>query len=105
MLPPLREALELAGDLGFRTVPIEGLWAVAGVAAGQGDAIRAARLSAAAERLNPGSDQTSVLEFGIHVPYLEAARAAADPAAWEAARREGSMKTLDEAIELALTEG
>ena len=100
-----REALALLRDLGQALWAVNVLHGLAGVAAGAGDAIRAARLEAVAAR----SDQImghapSAADSGIHTRYLDELRASTSSAVWEAAADEGDAMSLEDGIAYALSD-
>jgi predicted ATPase len=100
-----REALVLLSDLGQALWAVNVLHGLAGVAAGAGDAIRAARLEAVAAR----SDQIlghapSAADSGIHTRYLDELRASTSSSVWEAAADEGEAMSLEDGIAYALSE-
>ncbi len=101
-------------ERGFRQAPQPGvmnvtaflLQASAAVASAQGNPARAARLWGAAESLREAIGATlSPAEAEAHAPYVEAARAGLDAAAWEEARAEGRAMTAEMATAYALARG
>ena len=100
-----REALALLNDLGQSLWAVNVLHGLAGVAAGAGDAIRAARLEAVAAR----SDRIlghapSAADSGIHTRYLDELRASTSTSVWEAAADEGEAMSLEDGIAYALSD-
>jgi len=80
------------------------LLVAASLAGSQGKATRSARLWGAAEALREGIGTVlSPFERHLYGPYLAAAQAQLDEAAWEAAWAGGHTMTPEEAIEYALT--
>jgi predicted ATPase len=99
------ESLALARDLGYASFSSSLLHGAAGAAAALGDVVRAARLEAAASRLEedaPGHQPTAA-DAGIHRRYLEELRSASGESPWIRAARDGAGMTVEEAIEFALT--
>ena len=67
--------------------------------------IRAIRLWAAFCSLREAIGIPSMpAELSLYEPYVQAARAQLDDAAWEAARKEGRAISMEQAVEYALTE-
>jgi predicted ATPase/DNA-binding SARP family transcriptional activator/DNA-binding CsgD family transcriptional regulator len=76
----------------------------AALAGAQGRAVRSARLWGATEVMREAIGTIfSPAEHRAYGPYIEAARAQLDEAAWEKAYTEGKTLTLEEAIEYALS--
>jgi predicted ATPase/DNA-binding SARP family transcriptional activator/DNA-binding NarL/FixJ family response regulator len=99
------KGLDLARQLGHTHVVALILHVLAASAGQQGRAVRSARLWGASESL------LDVLGVALgpaeryhYDPYIAAARALLDEAAWKAARAEGRAMTLEEAVEYALLE-
>jgi hypothetical protein len=78
--------------------------ALAGATAANGQALRAASLAAAEKRLEAvmGRPPSSIYTR-IHEHLLEAARAECDETEWAAAWEAGEEKSLEEAIEYAIS--
>lgn len=97
------EGLELSQRLGTMRLIAGNLNTVASVAGSQGRPIRAARLWGAAESLLEAiGSMLTAMERHFYEPYIAAARARLDEAAWEAAWEEGKAMTPEEAVEYAL---
>ncbi|HKH35799.1 MAG TPA: BTAD domain-containing putative transcriptional regulator [Rubrobacter sp.] len=80
------------------------LYISAALAGAQGRAVRSARLLGATEVMREAIGTIfSPAERRAYGPYIEAARAQLDEAAWEKAYTEGKTMTLEEAIEYALS--
>jgi ATP/maltotriose-dependent transcriptional regulator MalT len=80
------------------------LHVAASLAGSQGKATRSARLWGAAEALREAIGTVlSPFEHHLYEPYLAAARAQLDEAAWKAAWAGGRAMTTEEAIEYALS--
>src|SRR5215212_8082770 len=80
------------------------LHVAASLAGSQGKATRSARIWGAAEALREAIGTIlSPFERHLYGPYLSAARAQLDEAAWEAAWAGGRTMTMEEAIEYALS--
>src|SRR5215203_3827488 len=95
--------LELGEELGAKSTVAESLEGMACVAAAKGQTARSARLFGAARTLqNATVYQQALEERALREPYLTAARAQLDEAAWEAAFAEGQAMTFEEAVEYAL---
>ena len=78
----------------------------ASLASSQGQPIRSARLWGAAEALYEGIGTVfSPLERHLFGPYIAAARAQLDEAAWEDAWAEGRVMTTEQAVVYALERG
>jgi non-specific serine/threonine protein kinase len=76
----------------------------AALAGAQGRAVRSARLWGATEVMREAIGTIfSPAERRAYGPYIEAARAGLDEAAWEKAYTEGKTMTLEEALEYALS--
>lgn len=98
-------ALFFSRDLGYEHDLIDIMYGMSGVAAADGDAIRAARLQAVAASVEEVmGHQPSAGDAGIHLICLNELRAVTDPAIWEAAGREGASMSLEQAIEYALSD-
>jgi predicted ATPase/DNA-binding SARP family transcriptional activator/DNA-binding CsgD family transcriptional regulator len=81
------------------------LHASAALASSQGRPARSARLWGAAESVRETIGATlSPVELRAYGPYIDAARARLDEAAWEEAWAEGKAMTVEEAVEYALAE-
>jgi predicted ATPase/DNA-binding SARP family transcriptional activator/DNA-binding CsgD family transcriptional regulator len=81
------------------------LHASAALASSQGRLSRSARLWGAAESVRETIGATlSPVELHVYGPYINAARAGLDEAAWEEAWAEGKAMTVEEAVEYALAE-
>ena len=107
-VPRFLRALQLSRDLGMSQTSIMVLHGIAGAVAARGDAVRAARLEAAAQRLERELDDRlghipSIADEGIHARYLAEARGSFDPDGWDKAWAEGASASLDEAIAYALS--
>jgi predicted ATPase len=96
-------SLELLRELGHSQTAVTVLFGVAGTAAAAGDVARAARMEAAATRLEAILGHIpSAADFGIYQRYLDELRDMTDPIDWPAAAREGEAMSLEEAIAFAL---
>jgi predicted ATPase/class 3 adenylate cyclase len=97
------EELRLCRELVFRAVTSEGLHGLAAVAAVDGDDHRAARLvgAAAAHRYGHPPDP---IEARLRARFLAPARTRQGADKWDAAVREGSGLTFEDAIAFALRE-
>jgi hypothetical protein len=90
----------LCRELGDKLVAAESLQGLACVAGKRGEMERSARLFAAADALFRARNISHLpAEWALREPYLKAALAASNRAAWE----EGSKLTFEEAIEYALS--
>jgi predicted ATPase/DNA-binding CsgD family transcriptional regulator len=97
-----QEGLEVLADSGDRLGAVEGLEAVAGLAAARDHPDQALRLLAAAERFH---DDTGLVRFWLEAERAErhtaAARAQLEPDVAEACWAEGTQLSLDEAVAYA----
>jgi predicted ATPase/class 3 adenylate cyclase len=93
------ETLAVCRELGDKLIGSESLDGLACAAAARGEAERSARLFGAAEALGY---QQAPAERALREPYLAAARAQLEEAAWECAWAEGRAMTFEEAISYAL---
>jgi hypothetical protein len=98
-----REELELCRDMVVLPVLFEGLRGLGAVAAAQGDDKRAARLLGAAEAHRNDIPEDRV-EARLDETFFEPARARCGADAWNAAAREGSALSFENAIAYALEE-
>jgi tetratricopeptide (TPR) repeat protein len=99
----LAEALTAAQKRGDKRVAAECLHRTAGVAAAEGDVVRAARLWGAAEAVRTSIGALlSPAERAIEDAWLPPARAALGPETFEAECERGRRLELDQAISLAL---
>jgi non-specific serine/threonine protein kinase len=97
--------MELARQLGYVHVLAANLHVLASTAGSQGQPVRSTRLWGAAEALRESIGVAlSPVELYHYGPYITAARAQLDEAAWEAAWAEGKAMTTEETIEYALYE-
>ena len=98
-----REELKLCRDLVVRPVAFEGLRGLAAVAVVDGDDKRAATLvgAAATHRYDQAEDP---VEARLDETFFEPARARCGTDAWNAAAREGSALSFEDAIAYALEE-
>jgi tetratricopeptide (TPR) repeat protein len=101
-----KEGLELAWRRSMRRFTALHLHVSATLASSRGASIRSARLWGAAEALYESiSTVFSPVERRVFGPYIAAARARLDEAAWEAAWAEGRAMTTEQAVEYALKAG
>ncbi|MGZ4332192.1 MAG: AfsR/SARP family transcriptional regulator [Solirubrobacteraceae bacterium] len=98
-----REELTLCREMVARPVAFEGLRGMAAVAVVRGDAKRAAILVGAAAAHRYGKPEDPV-ETRLDETFFEPARTRCGTDTWEAAAREGSMLSFEEAIAHALDE-
>jgi non-specific serine/threonine protein kinase len=99
------EGLELSRQLNMRHLTATHLHISAALACSQGKPARSARLWGAAKALRETiGTNFSPVERHIYGPYIAAARAQLDEAAWEAAWAEGRTMELEATIEYALSE-
>jgi tetratricopeptide (TPR) repeat protein len=101
-----REALHIQQQMHYVLYVNEGLDGLAGIAAAEGDSVRAARLFGAAHAhceviATPHRHNTDA----IYDRDLALAGSLLDPEAWDAAWTAGYAMSLDEAVAYALTEG
>jgi tetratricopeptide (TPR) repeat protein len=98
-----KQSLALAWDTGLYTVVLDDLVGFACLAGAQGDAVRAAQLSGAAEALHEatGYPQDPISHAEME-PYLALGRSQIHEAEWAKAWEEGRTKTLEEAVSYAL---
>jgi predicted ATPase/class 3 adenylate cyclase len=96
-----REELKLCREMVVRPVAFEGLRGLAAVAAVRGDAKRAATLVGAADahRYDQAEDR---VEARLDETFFEPARTRCGTDAWNAAAREGSVLSFEDAIAYAL---
>jgi len=97
------EELMLCREMVVRPVAFEGLRGLAAVAVVDGDAERAATLVGAAEAHRYGQQKDPV-EARLDATFFEPARARCGIDAWNAAAREGSVLSFEDAIAYALEE-
>jgi predicted ATPase/class 3 adenylate cyclase len=97
----LSESIRIFSDLGEKWMLAENLCAFAGVAAAQGQAIRAGRLWGAAEAILEGSP-LSLYERAIEERYVRAARTELGEAEWTKELSAGRALTLEDAVAYAL---
>jgi predicted ATPase/DNA-binding SARP family transcriptional activator len=98
-----RQELKLCRDLVARPFVFEGLRGLAAVAAVDGDLHRAARLAGAAAMHLYGQPQDAV-DDRLDAAFFEASRARCGARAWDAAARDGSTLSFEDAIAYALDE-
>ena len=99
------ENLVVCKELGDKMIASESLEGLACVAETRGEAELAARLFGAAEALREAVGyQHMPEEDALREPYLAAASAQLDEAAWEKAWAEGRTMSMEQAIECALSE-
>jgi predicted ATPase/class 3 adenylate cyclase len=98
-----REELNLCRDMVVRTVAFEGLRGLAAVAVVDGDDERAAALVGAADAHRYDQAENPV-EARLDETFFEPARARCGPNTWNAAAREGSALSFEDAIAYALEE-
>jgi predicted ATPase/class 3 adenylate cyclase len=98
-----REELRLCREMVVRPVVFEGLRGLAAVAVVQGDAKRAATLIGAADAHRYERPEDPV-EARLDETFFEAARTRCGTDAWNAAAREGSTLSFEDAIAYALEE-
>ena len=98
-----REELTLCRELVVRPLAFEGLRGLAAIAVVDGDAKRAATLVGAADahRYDQAEDP---VEARLNETFFEPARTRCGTDAWNAATREGSMLSFEDAIAYALEE-
>lgn len=95
----------LCRELGDRLTASESLEGLACTAGAEGDTERAARLIGAAEALHEAAGyQPAPRDRSLREPYLAAARAQVDEAAWSAAREKGRSMEFEDAVVYALEE-
>jgi hypothetical protein len=97
------DELGLCGDMVGRPVVFEGLRGLAAVAVVHGDDMRAATLVGAAETHRYDRPEDPV-EVRLDQTFFEPARARCGTDAWNAAAREGSLLSFEDAIAYALEE-
>jgi hypothetical protein len=98
-----REELALCRDIVFRPAAFEGLRGLAALAVADGDAKRAATLVGAAEAHRYAQPEDRV-EARLDETFFEPARTRCGTDAWNAAAREGSVLSFEDAIAYALEE-
>lgn len=99
-----KESLQLCRRSGMPHVIAYALYTLAALAGTREQPVRSARLWGATEALREAIGATfSPLEHRVYDPYIAAARAQIEDAAWEAAWQEGRRMSMDEAIEQALS--
>jgi predicted ATPase/class 3 adenylate cyclase len=101
-LPKLRESLQLARDMRDRYTIAECLSALASVAAGRAELLRAARLWGAAERLHQLLGAAPPSTRSLHNDRLAAVREQLGAEAFQRALTEGRNMPTDQAIDDAL---
>jgi predicted ATPase/DNA-binding CsgD family transcriptional regulator len=100
----LTKSLELGEELGAKSTVSESLEGMACAAGIKGQDERAARLFGAAQTLQKATGyHQAPAQRALREPYLSAARAQLDEAAWEAAFAEGQAMTFEEAVEYSLS--
>src|SRR5919107_5317525 len=100
------EGIELSWQRNMRRHTAVHLHVSASLASSQGQPIRSARLWGAAEALYEGIGTVfSPLERHLFGPYIAAARAQLDEAAWEEAWAEGRVMTTEQAGVFGLERG
>jgi tetratricopeptide (TPR) repeat protein len=98
-----QENLVLCRELGDRLTASDSLEGLACTAGAEGDAERAARLIGAAEALHEATGyQPAPRDRSLQEPYLAAARAQVDEAAWSAAREKGRSMEFEDVVVYAL---
>jgi class 3 adenylate cyclase len=98
-----RESLRVALELGMKASKLLGIVRFAALAAVTGDAVRAARLAAAAEASGTPTPREQDVTTEEHRAAIEAAKECFEPTAWERAWAEGRAMGLDEAAGCALS--
>jgi len=101
----LSDELVLSRQLGMRSVAHRSLLALAAVAAARGDDERAGRLTGASvahHYWKPPGAALGPLRDRLNDEFLQQARARAGTATWDAAMREGSALSLEDALIYAL---
>jgi predicted ATPase/class 3 adenylate cyclase len=98
-----REELTLCRDMVVRPVVVEGLCGLAAVAVVEGDDKRAATLVGAADAHRYGTPEDPI-EARLDGTFFKPARARGGTDAWNAAAREGSALSFQDAIAYALEE-
>jgi predicted ATPase/class 3 adenylate cyclase len=98
-----REELRLCRELVIRPVAFEGLRGLAAVAVVHGDAKRAAALVGAADAHRYDKTEDPV-EARLDARFFESARTRCGTDAWDAAGRQGSLFSFEDAIAYALEE-
>lgn len=100
-----KESLIVFREMAFKQAAVECLEVLACAAGTIGDASRAARLLGASEaqREYIGLPMPAI-DFEMLQPYLNSARSRLGEKVWEAARGEGRLMFLEEAVEYALAE-
>src|SRR5215203_3553697 len=100
-----KQSLALAWETGMYTVVLDDLVGFACLAGAQGDAVRAAQLSGAAEALHEatGYPQDPISQAEME-PYLASGRSHIHEAEWEEAWEEGRTMRLEEDVSHALEE-
>jgi predicted ATPase/class 3 adenylate cyclase len=97
------ECLVLCRELGDRLTASESLEGLACSAGARGEASRASVLFGAAETLREATGyQLAPRDRSLREPYLAAARAQVDEAAWSAAREKGRSMDFEDAVVYAL---
>jgi len=101
-----REALRLVWELDIKVIIQYSLFRLAGVAASQGQPVRAARLWGAVEGMEAYGVHLSpiALSFIDYEGRLSVARSQLGEEAWSAAWAEGKTMPLEQAVEYALSE-
>jgi tetratricopeptide (TPR) repeat protein len=97
----LSESITIFTELGERRMLAENLFGFAGVAAAQGQAIRAGQLWGAAEAALDGAPLSSI-ERAIEERYVRAARAELSEAEWAKESAAGRALTREQAVDYAL---
>jgi predicted ATPase/class 3 adenylate cyclase len=97
------ESLALSHELGDKRTTVECLHVLAGVAAVQGEPLRAALLAGAAESLHAAiKAPPSPAERAVSEPFMSIARAAVDDDSFEAAWERGRLMSYEAAVAYAL---
>jgi predicted ATPase/class 3 adenylate cyclase len=98
-----REELRLCRELGVLPIASEGLLGLAAVAVVRNDPRRAARLMGAADAHSYGAPQQEI-KARLDTAFLDPARRRHGAGAWDAAVRDGTALTFEDAIAYALDE-
>ena len=98
-------SLALLRDLGANQLSVDVIYGLAGAAAAAGDVVRAARLEAVATHLEQDfGHQATAADSGIHRRFLDDLRSTTDPSVWQAAARDGTAMSIEQAFEYALSD-
>ena len=100
-----KQSLRVSQELGDKLIASESLEGLACTAGAQGEAERSARLFGAAEGLREAEGyQQAPRDHSLREPYLAAAHAQVDEAAWSAAWEKGRSMEFEDAVVYALEE-